>query len=280
MTKPVNPLQQYFRQPALYIQLPSNGQFWDQNSLETPPNGEFPVLPMTALDEISYRTPDALFNGDAIISVMQSCLPNIKNAWKMPSIDLNTVLTAIRIASYGNEIELTAKCPNCETENTYGVDLRGVLAQLQAPDFSETISEGDVEVFFKPMSYENQNNINISQFEQQRILQQLPNSELGDDERNQRLNEALVEITKITLKAVAFSISSIRTPQALVTDTNFIVEFLQNCNSRLFARIRDHAVKLRAADELKPIPLDCPECKHHYDQPFVLDTALFFGNAS
>lgn len=280
MTQSVNPLRQYFRQPVLYIQLPSHGRFWPESCLSMPPNNELPVLPMTALDEISYRTPDALFNGDAMITVIQSCMPNIKNAWKMPVVDLNTVLTAIRIASHGNEIELTAKCPNCETENTYTVDLRGVLAQLQAPDFDATIKHGDIEVFFKPMSYEDQNAINLAQFEQQRILQQLPTLDVSEEERTQRLNDALVAITKVTLTAVTFSINSIKTPQALVVEPAFITEFLQNCGGKLFSQIRDHAVTLRAADDLKPIAIDCPECQHHYEQAFVLDTALFFGNAS
>lgn len=280
MTQSINPLRQYFRQPVLYVQLPSGGQFWPPGCLDIPPNGEFPVLPMTALDEISYRTPDALFNGDAIINVIHSCVPNIKNAWKMPSVDLNTVLTAIRIASYGNEVELTAKCPNCSTENTYGVNLKGVLGQLKSADFTETVKEGDIEVFFKPMSYESQNAINMAQFEQQRILQQLPVAEMTDDERSQKLTETLVEITKITLNAVTFSIGSIRTPQALVTEPEFITEFLQNCNSKFFTRIRDHAANLRQSDDLKPVAIDCPECSHHYEQSFVLDTALFFETAS
>ncbi len=280
MTQSVNPLRQYFRQPVLYIQLPSHGQFWPAGCLDMPPNNELPVLPMTAFDEITYRTPDALFNGDAVINVIQSCLPNIKNAWKMPMVDLNTILTAIRIASHGNEIELTSSCPNCNAENTYGVDLRDAIAQLQAPNFNVTVKHGDIEVYFKPMSYEDQNAINLAQFEQQRILQQLPNLETTEEERNQRLNDALLAITKITLQAVAFSINSVKTPQALVVEPEFIIEFLQNCGGKLFTQIRDHAVSLRTADELKPIAIDCPECQHHYEQTFVLDTALFFDNAS
>ncbi len=198
----------------------------------------------------------------------------------MPMVDLNTILTAIRIASHGNEIELTSSCPNCNAENTYGVDLRDAIAQLQAPNFNVTVKHGDIEVYFKPMSYEDQNAINLAQFEQQRILQQLPNLETTEEERNQRLNDALLAITKITLQAVAFSINSIKTPQALVVEPEFIIEFLQNCGGKLFTQIRDHAVSLRTADELKPIAIDCPECQHHYEQTFVLDTALFFDNAS
>ncbi|MFZ9751439.1 MAG: hypothetical protein ACO3CN_04985, partial [Candidatus Nanopelagicales bacterium] len=56
-----NPLARYFRKPAIYIRLPSNGEYWPTGSIEMPENRELPVYPMTAADEITYRTPDALF---------------------------------------------------------------------------------------------------------------------------------------------------------------------------------------------------------------------------
>ena len=95
MTQNPNPLQAWFRRAAIYMRLPSQGQYWPEGSLDMPTNGEFPVLPMTALDEITYRTPDALFNGQAVVDVVQSCLPNIRDAWLMPSTDLISVLISI-----------------------------------------------------------------------------------------------------------------------------------------------------------------------------------------
>ena len=124
MLQTSNPLQQFFRQPAIYIRLPSDGQHWPPGSLNMPANHELPVYPMTAIDEITYRTPDALFNGQSTISVIQSCVPNIKNAWHMPGIDLNSVLIAIRVASYGHNMEVDSSCPSCESLGEYVTDLR------------------------------------------------------------------------------------------------------------------------------------------------------------
>ena len=98
MTQSANPLRQYFRQPAIYLRLPTSGDHWPEGSINIPPNGELPVLPMTAIDEITYRTPDALFNGQAVVDVIQSCVPSIKNAWAAPAPDINALLTAVRIA--------------------------------------------------------------------------------------------------------------------------------------------------------------------------------------
>jgi hypothetical protein len=133
MTQFANPLAQYFRQPAMYLQLPSEGNFWPQGTLTATQNKEIPVLPMTAIDEITYRTPDALFNGTAVVNVIQSCIPNIKNAWDAPSVDINAILVAIRIASYGHEMELTSQCPKCETVDDYGIDLRRLSQVLGWP---------------------------------------------------------------------------------------------------------------------------------------------------
>ena len=94
-----NPLRQYFRQPAIYIKLPSQGKYYPPGTLNSSVTGEYPVYPMTAIDEITYRTPDAMFNGQATVNVIQSCVPDIKDAWQMQAIDMDTVLVAIRIAS-------------------------------------------------------------------------------------------------------------------------------------------------------------------------------------
>ena len=53
MTQFANPLKQYFRQPSVYLRLPSEGQFWPTGTITMPPNKELPVLPMTAIDEIT-----------------------------------------------------------------------------------------------------------------------------------------------------------------------------------------------------------------------------------
>ena len=67
MTDRINPLQQYFRRPAIYLRLPSEGNGYPEGSINLPDNGEVPVYPMTTIDEITSRTPDALFNGTVVV---------------------------------------------------------------------------------------------------------------------------------------------------------------------------------------------------------------------
>jgi hypothetical protein len=280
MTQSNNPLKAFFRQPAIYIRLPSNGAYWSDNSLELPENHEVPVFPMTAVDEITYRTPDALFNGQAVVDVVQSCIPAVKNAWEAPVTDINSVLVSIRIASYGHEMEVGTECPKCQHNDDFMLDLRTVLDQLKSPDFNETVKQGDLEIIFKPMSYREQNKSNIEQFENQRMIRLIPNSELSDEEKVQRMTDIMKSITQLTVQALKHGIAGIKTPTAFVTEPEYIEEFLTSCDRKMFTTIRDHAVKLRMATELKPVKLTCTECSNEYEQQMSLDMASFFAPAS
>jgi hypothetical protein len=186
-----NPLAKHFRQPAIYIKLPSDGAFYDEDIVEMPENGEIPIYPMTALDEISYRTADALFNGAAIASVVKSCIPAFKDAWKISTLDLDTLLIAIRIASYGHEMEFTSKCPKCSESNEFGIDLRNIMDRIKTPDFSTPVSAGDIQIHFKPLNYKEQNSNNMLQFQDQKMLEALPDADIEEAEKLTAKNSQL-----------------------------------------------------------------------------------------
>jgi len=278
---PNNPLSQYFRQPAIYLRLPSLGKFYPPGTLEMTPTGEFPVYPMTAIDEITYRTPDALFNGQAVVSVIQSCIPSIKNAWAVPSVDVDAILVAIRIASYGHNMEFDTKCPACNEESERQLDLRQVLDSLRSADYNKPVVEGEVEIYFKPMTYKNLTDNNKAQYEEQRILQQLPTTG-ADTEALRATNYAdiIKKITDISVRAIASSIAAIKVPGGTVTEPEFILEFLQNCERKFFNSIRDHIIECKQSAELQPLTVECDKCKHEYKQTLTLDMSNFFGDAS
>lgn len=245
-----------------------------------PQNGELPVLPMTALDEITYRTPDALFNGSALVSVIQSCIPNIKNAWEIPSCDLDTILIAIRIASYGHAMEMNTKCDKCENETDFNLDLRHLLDRLVVPDYNSKLLIGDLEIRFKPINYKEANNANLVNFENQKALRNADEGKIDDEQRAKLITELIKKITESTFKTVAANIDTIKTPNALVTDTQFILEFLQNCPRQMYEKIKNTVFALREASEIKPLDVKCDKCGHEQKQPFTLDMTNFFANAS
>jgi hypothetical protein len=277
---PNNPLKSYFRQPAIYLRLPSGGKFYPPGAINMPANGELPVYPMTAIDEITYRTPDALFNGSAVVSVIQSCVPDILDPWAIPTQDVDSILVSIRIASYGHNMEIATTCPACSNDAEYGLDLRTVLDQIKSPNYEQSMKYRDMEIFFKPLTYKNLNENNAMQFEEQKLLSILPDADVAEDVKMNALSDALKKITSITVKALCQSISAVKTPTALVSEPEYIEEMLQNCDRTLFNQLRDHIIKIKGMAELQPVHVKCRECSNEYDQSITLDMTNFFGGAS
>jgi hypothetical protein len=197
-----------------------------------------------------------------------------------PAMDVDTLLISIRIASYGHDMDFGSKCPKCGHECEHTVDLRSILDRMRTPDYNTSLKSGDLEIFFRPMTYKNLNDNNAMQYENQKLLQLLPDSEVADTEKMTALGAALKRITEITVRALSQSIAVIKTPQALVSEAEYIEELLNNCDRDLFGRIRDHIVELKSQAEMPPMSLICPECKNEYEQAVTLDMSSFFAPAS
>ena len=158
--------------------------------------------------------------------------------------------------------------------------MRQILDQLKLPDFESTLQYGDLEIAYAPVSYEHQNNSNQSQFEEQQMIQSVTSSDLPEEEKLKRLNDAMRRITEFTIEALKWSIAGIRTPGAIVSEQEYIKEFLLNCDRKLFNIIRDHVIDLRKVSDLKPLDIKCGNCSHEYKQTVTLDMTSFFGPAS
>jgi hypothetical protein len=276
-----NPLQKFFRQPAIYVRLPNLGQNWKPGSIQYPASGELPVLPMTAIDEISYRTPDALFNGEAVTGVIQSCIPAVQDAWATPGTDLDVLLVAIRIASYGHNMDIGTACPSCSEENEFALDLRSIIDNLKAGNFDKPLTQGDLTFYFRPLNYREMTNNSLQQFEQQKTMQMLnQDTAITESDKITRMNQMMKSLVEVTVKAISQSITEIRTPGAIVTEQKYIEEFVTNCDRIMFNNIRDYVIKLRESSELKPLDITCPSCSHQYQQMFTMDMANFFVAAS
>ena len=277
---PNNPLTQYFRQPAIYIRLPSQGKFYPPGTLNMPPNGEIPVLPMTSVDEITYRTPDALYNGAATVSVIQSFVPAIRDPWSMPSIDVDAVLIGIRIASYGHAMPLSLTCPECRELEDVNIDLRAVNDGISIGNYNTSLMMGDLEFYINPITYQTVNQNNLVQLEQQQKINAVTQTEMPETEKIEKYKEVMTAINNTTMQTVARSIGTIKSPTAMVTEHEYILDYLRNCDSKTFNQIRDHVIKQREVSEIKPLDITCGSCSHKYKQSFTLDLASFFGNNS
>jgi hypothetical protein len=274
-----NPLRQHFRQPQIYITLPSNGKFWPEGSINIPVSGELPVYSMTAADEILLLTPDALLNGEATVQVIQNCIPGVIDAWNTPSVDLETLLISIRIASVGDQLTIEAQCPGCKQSHQYDVDLKTLLQKFDIDLWTRNLPIGELQFQFAPLSYRDLNQYNLAMFKCRKKIQQIP--EIADpDEKEHLTNALLTEFNTIDLEFLMDSICCIRDSKLEVRDRQFIREFIQNCDKKIYSQVRHHVEQLRNSCRLNAVNLSCSECNQTFTTEITLDYASFFALGS
>lgn len=278
-----NPLQKHFRQPKIYLKLPSSGKYWTPGSLSLPDNGEVPVFAMTAKDEIQMKTPDALMNGQSTVDVIQSCIPNITDAWNCPSIDLDAILVAIRIATYGEKITVKGIVPNTEIEKEYELDLRQLLDNYLAMDFEDVLQAGDFLVQIRPMNYRQFTKLATKTFEEQRIISIVKDQDIPESEKLDRFNKVFANITALNVEMIADSITAIQyKDEDPVTNKKHINEFISNADATIFNSIKSHVEALRDRFTSQPIKVDSTEeeieqgAPPRYEVPMQFDHSNFF----
>ena len=275
MTSENDPRKQYFRRPAIYLKLPSGGKGYPAGVVNVTETGQLPAYPMTAIDEITAKTPDALFNGTAVVEVIRSCVSDILDPWSINSVDLDAVLIAVKSATGGNELEVSSICPKCQEEAKYGVSLVGLLTNLKSGDYEKELPINDLIFKFRPLTFKEMNQASLGQFELQRMFAIIESIDSAE-EKNKKTKEALASITDTTMQVLSHTIEYIKTPAAFVDNNEFILDFIRNCDKNVYTQIRDYNGKLKQQSEVKPLRVKCASCEHDYEQQFTLNTADFF----
>lgn len=280
--KNTNPLQKYFRQPKIYLSLPSNGKYYPTGSLEISESGEYPVFPMTARDEIMIKTPDALLNGQATASVIASCIPAIKDPFSMPSMDLDACLIAIRIATYGEMMEVSIKVPVTGEDKDFDLDLRIMLDQFSNVEYDNAIQLDDMVVNLRPLSYREFTETSKKTFDEQRIFNVINDADMDEGDKLQTFTNSFKKLTDLTILTLEKSIQSIEVGDQVVTDQAHIKEFIANTDKGLFESVTNHIEEQRSKFQVKPLIVDAtPEeieagVPETYEVPVTFDQSSFF----
>jgi hypothetical protein len=282
-----NPLAKHLRQPKIYIKLPSKGQFWPNGSLVMEETGEYPVYAMTAKDEITFKTPDALLNGQATVDVIQSCVPNIKDAWQTPSIDLDAILIAIRMASFGDMLDMTVKVPNTDIEKDFQFNLQQLY-----DNYINTVYEGvfDIDGFrveIKPVNYKTMTSQAIKAFEEQRVFNIVNDDSIADEVKISKFQESFSKLTDLNLQIVVESVIAIQpNGEEVVTNKNHIKEFILGADAKTYNQIKAHVESQRDKYTQKPIEVEATDeeieagAPKTFTVPIQFDQSNFFVSGS
>ncbi len=276
-----NPLTQYYRVPKLYVKLPSQGRFYPKGMVETTGNGEVPVYPMSALDQITIRTPDALLNGDAMIRVVSHCVPDIKNPKDLVEPDINTLFVAIRVATHGEQMEIATACPSCNHDNNYQVNLSGLLETQELFDQDNHVEfDGTLLIHLRPYNFEQRNLTLLNEITESQAIGQIQNNlNLDDTTKLTSLGKHMTKMAERTFEIVAKSITQITIIKTgvVVEDRAFIEEWLKHIPKSQADVLTQKIAQLNKVGIDPNHTFVCESCNHEWQQPIDFDPTSFFG---
>ena len=275
-----NPLKSYFRKPGIWIKLPSQGKFYPTPLADLNDQGEIPVYPMTAKDEIVLKNADALLNGSAIRQLINSCVPTIKDVENIPAIDVDAILVAIRRATYGEKFDVSAEC-DCDrkqkTDST--VNLDKVIASIRVIEEIKPIElSNGIKVFVKPVTIKNILDLNWTQFEQMRNLQMAEQKDLSQEEQLKLINNSYDILLNTSIKTVCECIEEVLLPEGLaVNDRAQIFEWASQMERPEFKKLEESLMQVAELGINKNINIQCAHCEKTFPSVLDLNPTTFFA---
>lgn len=281
-----NPLSQFYRKPGAYIRLPSGGRFYSVPPKFTE-SGELAVYPMTAKDELTLKNPDALFNGEAVRQVLASVVPDITNVNEMPAGDVDVVLVAMRMASFGDDLNLTVN-HNCEKSagrsQSITVSLGGIVGTMKPiqPSVGEIRLGSGLVVHIRPYNLSDQSRLLKAQFTSMRQIQAMENNEaLTVEERTDIANREYANMIELAQQLLTGCVQKVVLPDGIeVTERKHIVEWMKNLDRASVDRLDQELKQFQEFGIIREVTTKCDYCGEEYKTDMLFDPTSFFTNGS
>jgi hypothetical protein len=265
-----NPLSVYFRGADVHQMLPTRGQFFDAGEIDLAINGEVAILPMTAADEIILKNPDALLNGDALERLFRSCIPA-----------MDVLLLGIKLASFGDSLEINTTCPECGHQATMETSIRGLLNEITMVRDEDTMVRlnDEMVVYLRPYDFEAKTKLDLAAFEEAKLLQHLLTLEASDEDKTRLFNESWSKIAELNLDLLSHCIRSISIPGQEVRDPQHIREFIGNSHKNVARDINARLKSLSGSGVNRRLEVQCAKesCQHQWETEMTFDPAHFFA---
>jgi len=273
-------LQSRQRQPKLFIDLPSGGKYYDDTVIKDQQYTQIPVYGMNAMDEIMFKTPDALFTGEATVRVVQSCVPAILDPWKIVGFDIDYILIAIRIATYGDELPIQSSCPHCNEENESVLSLTNMLDGYSQYQTDYQFEIEDYTFNLKPITYRQLTDFAMQNYQFERTLVQIAaNKDLDPKKKTDMQNDVYIKSNELNIRLAISYIANVMSNGEVEEDTQEITDFIVNNEAVFYNRLKEGIFDLSARWNVPNIQLKCAaeECEKDYETKIDMDYANFFG---
>jgi len=276
-------LEKYKRQAKLYIDLPSSGIYYDDSVVQDQQYVHLPVHALTAADEITIKTPDILFSGQATADIIKSCVPSILDPWKLVKPDVDYILSAIKLATYGETSSMTVTCPKCGTESEAEIKLQDVLDFYENVPQEHVFSYQDLEIQLTPVTYTIITKLGLEMYNLQRTLVQVQASDMTDEEKTDHYAKAANEMKKAAVRALVYYVTSIssKTSDDVEDNNEVINDFIYNNDNyvaTLFTKEVDIFLQKLSFPE-QFLPCSNEECDHTLNVKYSSDYSTFFDRS-
>lgn len=278
-----SPLSQYYRAPGGTVELPTKGKFTNQTVLKLDADGSVQIYPMGAKDELIINNPDHLLSGSAIKQIIHSCCPNVVDAGKLSVIDADVIVLAIKKATYGQSMDITASCPQCKKLNEFKLDIDTLIASATPiTNDGQLRIDDNLVLYVRPYTLDQQNKIGMKAFEETIAMKSFLDQTLSESEKVDMFTKSFERMSDLNIDVLSESLYAASLPTGMITDENELKEFVLNTSSAIVNKIKEKLKELNNAGLPESIEAQClnTECNHIWQAPMSYDPSTFFGSGS
>ena len=163
----------------------------------------------------------------------------IKDAWNIKSYDLDTILIAIRIATYGETMDINFTVPGAKETVSHTVNLPAILDQLKQIKIEDSFTMQDgLKIGVRPLTYKDMTEASQKTFQESKMYSAIQDSELPQEDKLKRFNDSFKALTDLNSAIILKNIAKITMQDGTeITDQAQISEFINNANAKLIEDI-------------------------------------------
>lgn len=275
----MNPLAQYSKIEVLFTKLISNDVIkYDSDVVSSVKCG---VCARSARDEIMLNTADALIGGDAIVKVIENCVPNVKDASKLYVNDVEQLLVAIKLATKDESYDINVTCPECDHLGGFSRDLNYLIQTAtsfeEQPSF--TMDSGLV-VYFKPHTWEEYSEFGTRMFAQHSRSKAIDNdAEMSSEDKQKIFIDVFEAMTQLNYDMLCASIDKVVTPDGIeVTEKEFISDWVSTLSKADLKGVKEESDSVSEIGISHKMDVQCSNCNHEWELTGLrYDPSHFFG---
>lgn len=284
--------------PPISLGLPTLGRFYDEDMLDVDADPtDLLVRPLSIVDEQNFRDPFLLSTGKALPKMIRNTCPGILKPADLAEIDVEALLIAIRIVSFGSHMNIKHICQNpalkdglsdetakgknlkdedifkCRAENPIDVDLNEFILRY-APftdemfeKFRITLGRVGQTVMLRPMPYSASVEMMMktikTQTEFERFAENNSEEDVAfDEDMIEAYSRMVNETNQTNVKSLADSILNVTTRSGIqVSDRDKIRDWLTSIPIEDAHQITDRVNEIMLSlKELNRLTYQCPSC--------------------